>query len=314
MLPSITFVAALALTAVQAVPNPPTGVHSLKEVDITPTRVLPESFIKALHEKRHDSSATSTPADGVEYLVPITAGSQILNLDFDIGSADLWVFSSLLPSTSQKGRDYHSSFKWTTYEAISNCKGDISYADGSGASDVCGTDMVNIGATTVAGPAIGLARKVPSALVSDTADGLVGLAFNAINTVTPIGAKTQFNANGAYDFGFVDARKFAGNISFVTVSLSGGFWEFSGTLFKVGTTIGSMAGLTGIADIEANLILTTNTANSGQADTSSHSLTSCHLRIRATVYATIPPALMSYQAISSTSVMANIYGDVFFNA
>ncbi len=58
----------------------------------------------------------------------------------------------------------------------------ISYADGSGASGVVGTDTVTIGGTTVQGQAVELANQVSSTFVSDAADGLVGLAFSSINT------------------------------------------------------------------------------------------------------------------------------------
>ena len=46
----------------------------------------------SLSRKRQDGSATASPdPDNVEYLVPVTVGGQTLNLDFDTGSADLFV-------------------------------------------------------------------------------------------------------------------------------------------------------------------------------------------------------------------------------
>lgn len=50
---------------------------------------MPEAFKAALVNKRQDSAAPASPADGVEYLVPVSVGGQTLNLDFDSGSADL---------------------------------------------------------------------------------------------------------------------------------------------------------------------------------------------------------------------------------
>jgi aspergillopepsin I len=58
----------------------------------------------------------------------------------------------------------------------------ISYADGSGASGVCGTDTVSVGNTTVTGQVVELANKVSSEFVQDSSDGLLGLAFSSINT------------------------------------------------------------------------------------------------------------------------------------
>jgi len=65
---------------------------------------------------------------------------------------------------------------------MSGATWNISYGDGSGASGLVGTDTVTIGKTVVTKQAVELANKVSSTFVSDTSDGLVGLAFGGINT------------------------------------------------------------------------------------------------------------------------------------
>lgn len=139
-------------------------------------------------------------------------------MDFDSGSADLWLFSSTLGTSSKTGHDIFTSSKSTTYKATSGCTWDISYADGSGASGTCGTDTVTIGGTTVSAglqnhlletgltsekvskQVVELANKVSSTFVSDKSDGLVGLSFSSINTVKPTKAKTFFdNAKASLD-------------------------------------------------------------------------------------------------------------------
>jgi len=165
---------------------------------------------------------------------------------------------------------------------------------------------------------------------------------NAKSTlVSPLfAAYLPFNANGAYDFGYLDTTKYTGTPAYATVSSSGGFWEFPSTSYKVGTVTGTMSGFTGIADTGTTLILTADAAVdayyakvSGATYSSSQggyifpctaTLPTFSIRIGTTTYATIPAKLMNFASVSSTQCYGslqsvgggsqNIYGDVFFNA
>jgi len=67
-------------------------LKAYRKHNLTPTREMPASFMSSL-SKRQDGSAPASPdTNDVEYLVPTTVGGQVLNLDFDTGSADLYVF------------------------------------------------------------------------------------------------------------------------------------------------------------------------------------------------------------------------------
>jgi aspergillopepsin I len=154
----------------------------------------------------------------------------------------------------------------------------IQYADGSGASGKVGTDTVTIGGTTVKGQAVELANKVSSTFVSDGSDGLVGLAFSSINTVSPqqqstffdnaqpslnsplFAAYLPYNADGAYDFGFTDSSKYTGSIVYTAVDSSNGFWEYPSTSYKVGSTTYTQSGFTGISDTGTTLVLMSDSA------------------------------------------------------
>ena len=58
---------------------------------------------------------TATPEQGdVEYLSPVTIGGQTINMDFDTGSSDLWVFSTGLNAASQAGHTNYDATKSTT--------------------------------------------------------------------------------------------------------------------------------------------------------------------------------------------------------
>lgn len=116
-----------------------------------------------------------------EYLSPVTIGGQKLDLDFDTGSADFWVFSSYLRSQQTKG---HTSFFPNNSPTFRNLTGQtwsITYGDGSGATGIVGTDTINIGDIAVT-QAVELATDVSSVFVEDVdSDGIVGLAFSSLN-------------------------------------------------------------------------------------------------------------------------------------
>ncbi|KAF2666170.1 aspartic protease pep1 [Microthyrium microscopicum] len=216
-------------------------------------------------------AVTATPEQyDSEYLCPVTVGANTLNLDFDTGSADLWVFSSLLPSSEQAG---HSIYNVASGKKITGDTWKISYGDGSGAAGTVYADKVVIGPVTATTQAVEAATSISSAFQQDTDnDGLVGLAFSTINTVSPKPVTTFFDtvkanltsklfaadlkkgAAGVYDFGYIDTTKYTGSIVYTPVDSSQGFWMFTSTAYSIGTTKTS-ASISGIADTGTSLLL-----------------------------------------------------------
>lgn len=184
------------------------------------------------------------------------------------------------------------------------------------------------------GQAVELAKKVSTTFVSDAADGLLGLAFSSINTVSPSPQSTFFdnaqpsldsplfaaylpnNADGAYDFGYTDSSKYTGTIEYASVDDSNGFWEYPSTSYKVGSTTHSMSGYTGISDTGTTLVLMGDsavTAYYNQVSGSSYSnsdggyifpcsatLPTLSFKIGSTDYATIPASLLNFGAASES--------------
>lgn len=219
---------------------------------------------------------TATPEQGdVEYLSPISIGGQTMNMDFDSGSSDLWVFNTQLSTASQTGHTNFNPTKSTSFALMQGASFSISYGDGSGAAGNVGTDVVNIGGATVTKQAIELATAVSTSFVQDTnSNGLVGLAFSKLNTVKPTQQKTFFDnvmpslalpvftadlrkaAAGAYTFGAIDSTKFNGTMQWAAVNTTNGFWQFSSTKFAVGTgATMTVAGGQAIADTGTTLML-----------------------------------------------------------
>jgi len=150
----------------------------------------------------------------------------------------------------------------------------ITYGDGSSSSGNVYTDTVNIGGTQVVGQDVEVATTVSASFTNGPGDGLVGLAFDSINTCSPrmcttfftnavaaglpkalFAADLKYHAVGSYQFGYTDSSKYVGAITYTPVDSSQGFWGFTPTAYAIGSgaTVRS-TGLAGIADTGTTLL------------------------------------------------------------
>ncbi|KAH6880697.1 aspartic peptidase domain-containing protein [Thelonectria olida] len=237
--------------------------------------------IKNVPKRRSSGSATTTPNEGdSEWLTPIQIGSppKTFNLDFDTGSSDLWVFSS-----DTKGVSGHATYnpdQSNSSKKLTGATWSIKYGDGSSSSGDVYTDKVTVGGLTVSAQAVEAAKTVSDTFTAETdLDGLLGLAFSSINTVTPNKQKTFFDsatsqlgsklftadlkqdAAGKYNFGFIDASAHTGSIAYTEVDNSQGFWTFTSPGYAVGTGPISKSPITGIADTGTTLLMLPSAVN-----------------------------------------------------
>jgi len=176
----------------------------------------------------------------------------------------------------------------STYKAQSGSTWTISYGDSSSASGDVGTDVVSIGGLAIQNQAVELAKTMSTQFVQGAGDGLLGLAWGSINTVTPTPVQTPvenmitqqdipstaelFTANlgswrdasdpdkgvSFYTFGYIDqdvVKASGAEIAWTPVDNSQGFWMFqSGSAVINGTPV-TQSGNTAIADTGTTLAL-----------------------------------------------------------
>lgn len=129
-----------------------------------------------------------------EYVVAVKVGTPgvTVNLDFDTGSSDLWIWSSELADAKRYSKT-HTIYDPAKSSTAKHATGtwNISYGDGSSASGDVYTDAVTVAGITIPDQAVECAKHLSSSFLSDGGnDGLLGLAWPSINTVTPEPVKT----------------------------------------------------------------------------------------------------------------------------
>lgn len=126
---------------------------------------------------------------------------------------------------------------------------------------------------TATSQAVEAATSVSAQFSQDqNTDGLLGLAFSSINTISPkkqttffdtvkgslakqlFSVNLKYHAAGTYDFGFIDSSKYTGAITYTPVDNSDGFWGFSATGYSVGSGSTVRSSIQGIADTGTTLI------------------------------------------------------------
>ncbi|KAF4300736.1 putative aspartic endopeptidase pep1 [Botryosphaeria dothidea] len=125
-------------------------------------------------------------------------------------------------------------------------------------------DKVVVGGVTATSQAVEAATSVSTSFTQDTDnDGLLGLAFSSINTVEPESKKTFFDTVGdslAKKLFTVTLKKgeagskYTGEIVYVDVDTSNGFWEFKPSAYAVGDGATQTATIDAIADTGTTLL------------------------------------------------------------
>ncbi|KAK3372947.1 aspartic-type endopeptidase-like protein, partial [Lasiosphaeria ovina] len=327
-------------------------------------KIQDSRLAEAVRRRGDTGSAAAIPIDefDIAYVTPVTVGTppQKLNLDIDTGSSDLWVFSSHTPASQIRGQEIYTPSKSSTSQLLAGHSWSITYGDGSASRGNVYIDNFTVGGLTVKSQAVQCAQQVSSSFTSEGhIDGLVGLGFSSLNTVNPKAQLTffdnaksglekpvfttdlKFHAPGSYDFGFINATKYKGEITYVPVNNDPGYWTFTSSGYAVGSGTFSTTTVTGIADTGTTLLyLPTAIVTayyrgvSGASNSRSYGgyVFPCAATVPSFTFGvgaarvTIPPSYLNYGPVtdgsstcfgglqSSSGVGINIFGDVALKA
>ncbi|OQV10059.1 hypothetical protein CLAIMM_14107 [Cladophialophora immunda] len=253
-----------------------------------------------LMKRQDDGSSTEVTAqdqqNDVYYTCPVTIGTpgQQLEVTFDSGSADFWVWSSHLPDSTKKsgtasGATIYDPSKSSTQKPMAGSTWQIRYGDGSSASGTVVADTVKVGDIAIQGQAVEIASRISVSLTTQTASqGILGLAFGNINTVSPEPVKTPLDnmiaqedipndqevftcymgsykdvkdpdhGESFFTFGSIDSdvvHATGGEISYTPVDDSNGFWEFASESVTINGKKIPLPGNTAIADTGTTLMI-----------------------------------------------------------
>lgn len=155
----------------------------------------------SLAARGQNSSVIANPSGdtaGVDslYLSEISVGTppQKLNMDFDTGSSDLWVFSTDTTKSQVNGQTLYNPGSSTSAKKLAGATWSIGYGDQSTSKGIVYTDTVSIGGAVVSDMAVESAQDVSASFTNDSASsGLVGLANDKGNTIKPQQQQTWFS-------------------------------------------------------------------------------------------------------------------------
>src|SRR5271170_3498382 len=132
--------------------GPSEYLRALVKKGINPT--LPRAIPVEEHLRRR--AATAVPAtltsNLASYQAPITIGGQNFLLDFDTGSPDLWVYSTLMEDGSENHALYDPTKSPTAVTTQDTWE--VQYNDGTVANGVVFCDTATVGGITITNQAI----------------------------------------------------------------------------------------------------------------------------------------------------------------
>jgi len=185
--------------------------------------------------------------------ISIGTPPQTFKIDFDTGSADLWVFAV---GISFSGHPLYDPSQSSTYVEDGR-PWQIGYGDGSTATGTLAQETVNIGGITITKQTFAMATQASDQFARDTIDGLCGLSFDTLESVPGVKSavdnmisqklipqpifsfalvKKTDGGGGTITFGGTDSQYYTGSILYVPTQKGPGFWTVQLDNISVGST------------------------------------------------------------------------------
>ncbi|KAF7312469.1 Acid protease [Mycena indigotica] len=202
---------------------------------------------------KRQAEALTDEEDDLEWAGTISIGTpaQKFLIDFDTGSSDLWVPSSSCTSSVCKSKSRFAASSSSTSSKKSGTFS-IQYGDGSTVSGPVYTDTVNVAGVAATKQYFSPVTTLSSSFSGDPIDGILGLAFPAISNLgqNPFFYTAENSGNvdsNVFSFylastgselylGGTNPSLYSGDVEYVPVASSSGFWQATGAKIKVGST------------------------------------------------------------------------------
>ncbi|KZT70932.1 putative aspartic protease [Daedalea quercina L-15889] len=194
-------------------------------------------------DKRQKESTTDE-GDDLEWAGTISIGTpaQSFLIDFDTGSADLWVPSTNCTQSACRSKHKYNAANSST-SAMQSGTFSIQYGDGSTSSGPIFTDTVSVAGIKSTGQYLSAVTSLSSSFATDPIDGLLGMAYQKISVLgrppfvnqaksegsiqsAVFGMKLAHKGSELY-IGGTDTSLYKGSVEYHTVTGSG-FWQISG--------------------------------------------------------------------------------------
>nr|GAT56124.1 acid protease [Mycena chlorophos] len=221
---------------------------------VKPLAVLPRDVEARLATRALDkrqAEALTDEEDDVEWAGYISIGTpaQTFLIDFDTGSADLWVPSiACVDDDCEKKSKYNQSASSTGQSKTGLFS--IGYGDGSTVSGKIYTDIVSVAGVEASNQYFSAVTNLSSSFQTDPTDGVLGLGFAAISTLREepffnTAATNNTLPEDQFSFylasndselylGGANPSRYTGDIEFHDVDASTGFWQVKNASIKAG--------------------------------------------------------------------------------